>query len=110
VTKKGNRYQVKDVNKGSKTYGKTGYITSNSKYVTSADYNKKPIKVKVINAKGLSAYNSKTLKGKHTIYKRGTMLKIKKLVKSKGKLRLQLKNGKYITVDKHMIHAYFARK
>jgi len=110
VTKKGNRYQVKDINKGSKTYGKTGYITSSSKYVTSADYTKKPIKVKVINAKGLSAYNSKTLKGKHTTYKRGTMLKIKKLVKSKGKLRLQLKNGKYITVDKHMIHAYFAHK
>ncbi|MFC6165521.1 LamG-like jellyroll fold domain-containing protein [Lactiplantibacillus dongliensis] len=109
VTKKGNRYQVKDINKGSKTYGKTGYITSSSKYVTSADYTKKPIKVKVINAKGLSAYNSKTLKGKHTTYKRGTMLKIKKLVKSKGKLRLQLKNGKYITVDKHMIHAYFAK-
>ncbi|MFD1421809.1 LamG-like jellyroll fold domain-containing protein [Lactiplantibacillus songbeiensis] len=110
VTKKGNRYQVKDINKGSKTYGKTGYITTNSKYITSADYTKKPIKVKVINAKGLSAYNSKTLKGKHTTYKRGTMLKIRKLVKSKGKLRLQLKNGKYITVDKHMIHAYFAHK
>ncbi|MFD1421811.1 LamG-like jellyroll fold domain-containing protein [Lactiplantibacillus songbeiensis] len=109
LTKKGNRYQVKDINKGSKTYGKTGYITSSSKYVTSADYTKKPIKVKVINAKGLSAYNSKTLKGKHMTYKRGTMLKIKKLVKSKGKLRLQLKNGKYITVDKHMIHAYFAK-
>ncbi|MFC6165520.1 LamG-like jellyroll fold domain-containing protein [Lactiplantibacillus dongliensis] len=109
VTKKGNRYQVKDINKGSKTYGKTGYITTSRKYVTSADYTKKPIKVKVINAKGLSAYSHKTLKGKHTTYKRGTMLKIKKLVKSKGKLRLQLKNGKYITVDKHMIHAYFAK-
>jgi len=108
VMKKGNRYQVKDINKGSKTYGKTGYITSNNKYVTSADYTKKPIKVKVINAKGLLAYNSKKLKGKHTTYKRGTVLKIKKLVKSKGKLRLQLRNGKYITVDKHVIHAYFS--
>lgn len=110
VTKTGNRYKVKDINKGSKTYGKTGYITSSSKYITSAEYTKKPIKVKVISTRGLSAYNSKTLKGKHKTYKRGTMLKVKKLVTVKGKTRLQLKNGKYITADKHMIHAYFAHK
>lgn len=33
-TKAGNRYQVKDVNKSSKTYGKIGYVTTSSKFVT----------------------------------------------------------------------------
>ncbi|VDG24113.1 LamG-like jellyroll fold domain-containing protein [Lactiplantibacillus mudanjiangensis] len=109
VKKQGNRYQVKDINKGSKTYGKTGYITTNSKYVTSAEYTKKAVKVKVINARGLSAYKTKALKGKTTHYKKDTVLKVKQIVKVKGKYRFQLKNGKYITADKHMVHAYFVK-
>lgn len=109
VKKQGNRYQVKDINKGSKTYGKTGYITTNSKYVTSVEYTKKAVKVKVINARGLSAYKTKALKGKTTHYKKDTVLKVKQIVKVKGKYRFRLKNGKYITADKHMVHAYFVK-
>ncbi|MFC6181664.1 DUF5776 domain-containing protein [Lactiplantibacillus daowaiensis] len=109
VTKKGNRYQVKDINKGSKTYGKTGYITTSSKFVTGAEYTKKATKVKVIAPRGLSAYKSKNLTGKATHYKKNAVLKVKKIVKVKGKYHFQLQNGKYITADKHMIHAYFAK-
>ncbi|MFC6181665.1 LamG-like jellyroll fold domain-containing protein [Lactiplantibacillus daowaiensis] len=107
VKKKGNRYQVKDINKGSKTYGKLGYITTSSKFVTPAEYAKKAVKVKVINPRGLSAYKTKSLKGKATHYKKNAVLKIKKIVKVNGKYHFQLKNGKYITADKHLIHAYF---
>ncbi len=41
------RYEVRDVNKHSKYYGKTGYITSNKRYVLNAYYQTMPKNKKI---------------------------------------------------------------
>lgn len=96
------RYQVRDMNRGSKTYGKKGYITAKASYVQSVYYKTMPKfkTVTVISKKGINAYKTSKLTGKVKHYKFGTHLRVKKLVKSHLASRYVLSNGHYITANK----------
>ncbi|GAF37156.1 DUF5776 domain-containing protein [Lentilactobacillus farraginis] len=99
------RYKVRDVNHGRKTAGKTGYITASQKYVVPVYYASVPKskKITVIAKKGVNAYKSAKLTGKVKCYKKGTHLRVKKLVKHNLTTRYQLTNGKYVTTNKKLI-------
>ncbi|MFD1548082.1 MucBP domain-containing protein [Levilactobacillus fuyuanensis] len=99
------RYKVKDVNHHSKTAGKTGYITAKHAYVAPIYYASKAKTIKVINAKGINAYQQKSLKAKTGHYKYGQKLKIRKIVKFNKTTRFQLTNGKYVTANKKLVIA-----
>jgi len=106
TSKNGNlRYKVKDVNHGSKTAGKTGYMTTKQTHVVNVYYQAKHNKIQVINAKGINSYKQKTLKTKQVHYKKGKILKVKKLVRHNKTTRYQLTNGQYITGNKKLIIA-----
>ncbi|GEP72085.1 hypothetical protein LRA02_09530 [Lentilactobacillus rapi] len=99
------RYKVRDVNHGSKTAGKVGYITANRKYVVPVYYQTMPKndKMTVINKKGVNAYKQVNLTHKITNYKKGTRLTVKKIVKHNLTTRYQLANGNYITGNKKLV-------
>lgn len=99
------RYKVRDVNHGSKTAGKVGYITANQKYVVPVYYKTMPKsrQITVINPKGVNAYKRVNLTGKIVNYKKGTPLVVKKIVKHRLTTRYQLSNGTYITGNKKLV-------
>lgn len=99
------RYQVRDVNHHSKTAGKTGYITANKAYVSSAYYAKRQAKIKVINAQGINSYRQVALKGKVKHYHKGQVLKVKKIVNYRKTTRFVLTNGQYVTANKKLVIA-----
>ncbi len=101
------RYQVRDANPGSKTFGKKGYITAKTNYVQSIYYGSMPKSktITVIAKKGINAYESANLTGKVKHYKKGVRLTVKKLVKRNLTTRYELSNGKYITANKTLIIA-----
>ncbi|WP_143461311.1 phosphodiester glycosidase family protein [Levilactobacillus enshiensis] len=100
------RYHVRDLNKNSKGYGKTGYITASSKYVQSAEYTKKVKLLTVINIHGIKSYlNAKlTGKAKHH-YNQGQFLKVKRIVHQGRTVKFQLTNGQYVSANKHDVQA-----
>ncbi|HIW71116.1 MAG TPA: phosphodiester glycosidase family protein [Candidatus Levilactobacillus faecigallinarum] len=100
------RFHVKDINKHSKTYKQTGYITAASSYVQSADYTAFTKRVTVINTKGLNSYKSVKLTGtvKHH-YRQGQVLKVKRLIHRGQSLVFMLTNGTYITANKQQVQA-----
>ncbi|WP_125573313.1 DUF5776 domain-containing protein [Levilactobacillus huananensis] len=99
------RYQVRDVNKKSKTAGKTGYITAKYDYVSSAYYRLNQNKVKVLGARGINGYKQKNLKDKIRHYKKGQTLKIKRIISNNKITRFQLTNGQYVTGNKKLVIA-----
>lgn len=99
------RYAVRDVNNGSATYGKTGYITTKASFVTAAYYQKAVDQVKVINAKGINAYRNQALTQKVTHVARGKVLKVTGITHYRQTTRLQLANGQYITGNKTLVMA-----
>lgn len=100
------RFHVRDVNRKSKTYKQTGYITASSSYVQNADYTKLVKRVTVINAKGLSGYKSAKLTGKvKHHYRQGQVLRVKRLIHRGKSLVFQLTNGAYITANKQQVQA-----
>lgn len=97
------RYRVKDVNHHSKTAGKTGYVTTNTDYTVRVYYAKRHAKIKVINAKGVNAYQKKNLTGKRAHYRYGQQLKVKKIVSHNLTTRFVLSNGTYVTANKKLV-------
>lgn len=99
------RYRVEDVNHGSKSYGKVGYITSDQKYVGPVYYATMPKSktITVIAKKGIDAYKTTGQRGKVKHYKRGTHLRVKKLVTHHLTSRYQLTNGQYVTGNKKFV-------
>ncbi|MGF2385590.1 DUF5776 domain-containing protein [Lentilactobacillus otakiensis] len=99
------RYKVRDVNKHSKYYGKTGYITAKKNYVLNVYYQTMPKNktITVIDKKGVNSYKTVSLKGKSTHYKKGTRLHVKKLVKHDLTTRYQLTNGHYVSANKKLV-------
>ncbi|NLR31147.1 phosphodiester glycosidase family protein [Levilactobacillus tujiorum] len=98
------RYHVRDMNKKSKGYGKTGYITASSKYVQPAEYNKKAKTITVINTRGLKAYDNGKLTGKvKHHYRQGQVLKVKRIVQQHGKYSFQLTNRQYVSANKQNV-------
>ncbi|MFC6289539.1 MucBP domain-containing protein [Levilactobacillus angrenensis] len=102
-SKQGNlRYKVRDVNHQSKTAGKTGYITAKASYVAPVYYAKKQAKIKVL-ATGLNGYRQKALKTKVKHYRKGQVLKVKKIVAYNKTTRFQLTNGQYVSANKKLV-------
>lgn len=97
------RYLVKDVNHHSKTAGKTGYITANSKYTVPVYYQAKHAKITVINPQGISAYRKVSLSGKATHYRQGTVLKVVGLKHYHLTTRFKLSNGSYVTANRKLV-------
>lgn len=99
------RYHVRDTNRGSKTYGKTGYITAKTNYVRPLYYQSVPKSkaITVISKKGINAYKTSKLTGKVKHYKASTTLRIKKIVSVHHTTRYMLSNGHYITANKQFI-------
>lgn len=97
------RYLVRDVTPNSKWYGKTGYITARKAFTVHTYYQATPKAVKVIGTKGANAYRSVTLKGHAKHYKRGMVLRVKKLKQHNLTTRLQLTNGRYMTANKNLV-------
>lgn len=98
-------YKVRDVNHGSKTAGKVGYITADSKFVVPVYYQSMPKnkKIIIINKKGVNAYKDANLTKRVKNYKKGTRLTVKKIVKHNLASRYQLSNGDYMTANKKLI-------
>ncbi|MFT8913831.1 DUF5776 domain-containing protein [Lentilactobacillus hilgardii] len=99
------RYKVRDVNHGSSTYGKTGYITARSSYVSSVYYAGLPSskKVTIVSPKGVNAYKNASLTGSATHYKQGTVLRVKAIKTHNQTTRFELSNGKFITANKKFV-------
>lgn len=99
------RYKVKDVNHGSKTYGKRGYMTAKKQYIQPVYYKTVPQSkmVTIIAKHGVNAYNKINQKGFVKHYQHGTHLKVKKIVKYHLTTRYQLSNGHYITANKKFV-------
>lgn len=99
------RYKVRDVNHGTKNAGKVGYITASRKYVVNVYYKTVPKnkKITVISKNGVHAYMNKNLTGKTKSYKKGTHLRVKKLIKHNFTTRYQLSNGYFVTANKKLI-------
>ncbi|APR07655.1 hypothetical protein FAM21834_01537 [Lentilactobacillus parabuchneri] len=99
------RYKVRDVNHKSKSAGKIGYITAHHKYVVQAYYQSVPKnkKITVIGTNGIHAYKNETLTRRAKSYKKGTHLRVKKIVKHNLTTRYQLSNGYYVTANKKLV-------
>lgn len=99
------RYKVRDVNHGKKTAGKGGYLTANKKYVVNGYYKTLPSnhRMTVISTNGIHAYKNANLTGKAKTYKRGTHIRVKRIVKHNLTTRYQLTNGYYVTANKKLI-------
>ncbi|MCY9806338.1 DUF5776 domain-containing protein [Lentilactobacillus senioris] len=82
-----------------------GYVTANKKFVVNLYYMGTPKTVKVIGKYGLNSYKTSELyyKDKVKHYKKGTILKIKKIDTRHKITRYQLTNGKYISTNKQLI-------
>ena len=98
-------YQVRDVNHGSATYGRKGYITTNAKYVIPVYYGSMHRQVTVVNPKGVNAYRNADLSSKVKNYRQGTVIKVYQLVNHNLTTRFYIGNGQYITANKKMVFA-----
>lgn len=97
------RYRVRDINKHTKSYGAVGYLTTNVKYVQNAYYQSKYLRIKVINSKGLNEYRNKNLSGKVKHDKKGSTLRVKKLVGHNLSTRFVLQNGHFVSANKKLV-------
>ncbi len=97
------RYQVKDVNHGSKADGKTGYITANQKYVRLGYYATKHSVVTVINPHGINAYRKANQTRKVKSYRQGAVLHVKGIIQHHLTTRYILTNGDYITANRKLV-------
>ncbi|OFA10616.1 hypothetical protein LASUN_16530 [Lentilactobacillus sunkii] len=99
------RFKVRDINEGTKNYGKTGYITAKRAYVLNLYYRSMPKnnKITVIAKGGVNSYKTTSLTGKTAHYKKGTRLHVKKLVKHNLTTRYQLTNGRYVSANKTLV-------
>ncbi|MGX6429606.1 DUF5776 domain-containing protein [Levilactobacillus yonginensis] len=106
TSKAGNqRYQVRDANRHSQTYGETGYVTTKADYVTASYYQNAPRTVTVINPGGINGYGSAGLSQPQVAYAQGKQLAVKKIVTHGKTPRLLLTNGKYISGNRHFVVA-----
>ncbi|MFC6253590.1 DUF5776 domain-containing protein [Secundilactobacillus hailunensis] len=97
------RYQVRDINEKSATYGLTGYVDADPAMVRSAYYQTLPSAITVLNPKGINSYSTADLTGKVDHYKQGTVLQIVSLVADRVATRFILADGSYITANKQLV-------
>jgi hypothetical protein len=103
------RYRVQQYNPYTRKYvkGTKGYITASAKYVVRVYYQSVPKskKVTIINRKGVNVYKKLALTQKVKHYKKGAILKVKKVVKHKYSTRYVLNNDQYVTANKKFMIA-----
>ncbi|MFD1454571.1 DUF5776 domain-containing protein [Levilactobacillus lanxiensis] len=99
------RYLVKDVNHESKTYGKTGYVTTKSAFVQSVYYQQKLSKITVIAPNGVNAYKNKDLSRQTKHYRQGQTLAVVRKVIHNLTTRYVLKDGHYITANRKLVQS-----
>jgi len=99
------RYLVKDVNHESKTYGKTGYVTTKSAFVQSAYYQQKSAKITIIAPDGVNAYKNKDLSRQTKHYRQGQALTVVRKVTHNLTTRYVLKDGRYITANRKLVQS-----
>ncbi|KRO04193.1 hypothetical protein IV54_GL001715 [Levilactobacillus paucivorans] len=97
------RYQVRDTNRGSNTYGKTGYITAKPTFVTPKFIQKTPDHITVIAIKRINGYNNAQLAKKQIHYTQGTVLTVKQVITTGHVTRFRLTNGHYITANRRLV-------
>jgi len=97
------RYHVKDVNHQSKTAGKTGYVTTDSRFVASVYYQKSAKQVKVLAPTGISEYRNVNLTSKVKTLKTHKTVKVVGLKHYHQTTRFVLSNGHYITANKKLV-------
>lgn len=99
------RYRVRDVNHHSATFDQHGYLTAATSYVVPTYYQRAPKRIRVINPKGVNGYRQKNLTHQVKHYRRGQVLRVKKLVFYHLTSRLVLSNGDYLTANKTLVQA-----
>lgn len=99
------RYRVRDINHGSRTFGRTGYLTAQATYVTHLYYQRRPARVRVIGLRGVNGYQHVNLTGKQRHYRRGQVLQVRRLVHYHLTTRLVLTNGQLVTANKTLVQA-----
>lgn len=97
------RYRVRDVNHTSSTFGRQGYVTTQSAYITKTYYQRNPKKIRVINPKGINTYRKVNLTHRVKHYRRGQVLRIVALKHYHLTTRLKLASGQYVTANKTLI-------
>lgn len=97
------RYQVRDINQKSATYGLTGYVDADPAVVRGAYYQTLSSEITVLNPKGINGYSTADLTGKVNHYKQGTVLKVVRLVADRVATRFILADGSYITANKQLV-------
>ncbi|WP_125581974.1 DUF5776 domain-containing protein [Levilactobacillus cerevisiae] len=97
------RYQVRDVNHHSVTFNHRGYLTARTAYVVPTYYQRAPKRIRIINPKGISAYQKVNLTRRLKHYRKGQVLRVKRLVNYHLTMRLVLTNGRYITANKTLV-------
>lgn len=93
------RYRVREVTPGAA--GRKGYITARKAFVDRAYYQTTAKRIKVL--KGLNGYRTTDHLGKRAHYKKGQILRVKRLVKCKLTARYQLTNGQYVSAAKRLV-------
>ncbi|GEO69250.1 BspA family leucine-rich repeat surface protein [Levilactobacillus acidifarinae] len=97
------RYLVRDVTPNAKRKGQTGYLTAKSGFTVNTYYQHAPKRVELLS--GTNAYREVALKHRVKHFKRGQVLRVKKLVNYHSTTRLVLTNGTYITGNKAQVLA-----
>ncbi|MFT8618050.1 MAG: DUF5776 domain-containing protein [Lentilactobacillus hilgardii] len=99
------RYKVRDTNNKSRLFGKVGYVTARPSYVARLYYQTLPKSktITVIAKKGVDVYRSTKQSNRINHYKRGTILKIKQIIKNNKVTNYQLRNGNYVTGNKKIV-------
>ncbi|MTV82562.1 MucBP domain-containing protein [Secundilactobacillus folii] len=97
------RFQVRDINEESSTFGLVGYVTADPLFVRGAYYQSAPAKITVINPAGINAYSSVNLRGKLVHYRQGTVLQVKRVIIGRTATRFVLQDGSYVTANKTLV-------
>ncbi|KRK97163.1 hypothetical protein FD04_GL002025 [Secundilactobacillus odoratitofui DSM 19909 = JCM 15043] len=92
--------------KGNKRYKVNGgYITASSKYVADSHFRSSKVKQVRVIGNRVNSYKDAKLSANQKVrsYKKGTKLKVKRIVKHGRTTRFQLTNGRYITGNKQLL-------
>lgn len=99
------RYKVRDLNHGTKSFGKIGYITANDKFVVNGYYQTMPKnkRITVIAKHGVYQYRTSSLKNRGKHDRQNAHLKVAKLVHYHLTTRYQLTNGHFVSANKRLV-------
>ncbi|KRM44712.1 hypothetical protein FEZ41_05395 [Lentilactobacillus parafarraginis] len=97
------RYQVRDVNHKSRTAGKTGYITADSRFTLPVYYQGAHPIVTVINPEGVNRYAKKNLRHRTGHYRQGQVIPVQGITRHNLTTRFILADGQYMTANRKLV-------